>query len=90
MGHGSQITVSGGNAMAASKVYFSDLRTTFKENIFLKLNRLLDAAEMDNAVTERSLLAIKLHFGEKGNSAYIRPTFLRAIVDRVEGPSKNT
>ena len=71
--------------MAASKVYFSDLRTTFKENIFLKLNRLLDAAEMDDAVTERSLLAIKLHFGEKGNSAYIRPTFLRTIVDRVEG-----
>ena len=75
--------------MAASKVYFSDLRTTFKENIFLKLNRLLDAAEMDNAVAERSLLAIKLHFGEKGNSAYIRPTFLRAIVDRVEGLGAN-
>ena len=75
--------------MSGSKVYFSDLRTTFKENIFLKLNRLLDAAEMDDTVTERGLVAIKLHFGEKGNSAFIRPTFLRTIVDRVEGLGAN-
>jgi len=75
--------------MAASKVYFSDFRTTFKENIFLKLNRLLDTAGMDNMVTQRGLVAIKLHFGEKGNSAFIRPTFLRTIVDRVLGLGAN-
>jgi uncharacterized Fe-S center protein len=80
---GSNITF-GGKTVTVSKVYFSDLRTTFKENIFLKLNRLLDAAEMDDTVTERGLVAIKLHFGEKGNSAFIRPTFLRTIVDRIE------
>ena len=28
-------------------------------------------------------MAIKLHFGEKGNTAFIRPNFIRAIVDRV-------
>ncbi len=71
--------------MTASKVYFSDLRTSFKENIFLKLNRLLDAAGMDDVVAERNLVAIKLHFGEKGNCAFIRPNFLRTIVDRVHG-----
>ncbi len=71
--------------MPASQVYFSDLRTSFKENIFLKLNRLLDAAAMDDTVTARRLVAIKLHFGEKGNSAFIRPNFLRTVVDRVEG-----
>ena len=71
--------------MSASQVYFSDLRTSFKENIFLKLDRLLDAAAMDDVVAERRLMAIKLHFGEKGNSAFIRPTFLRTIVDRVKG-----
>ena len=75
--------------MMASKVYFSDLRTSFKENIFIKLNRLLDEAAMDDAVAERSLVAIKLHFGEKGNSAFIRPNFLRTIVDRVEGLGAN-
>ena len=71
--------------MAISKVYFSDLRTSFKENIFMKLNRLMETAGMDDVVAERNLTAIKLHFGEKGNSAFIRPNFIRAIVDRVEG-----
>ena len=71
--------------MAISKVYFSDLRTSFKENIFMKLNRLMKTAGMDDVVAERNLTAIKLHFGEKGNSAFIRPNFIRAIVDRVEG-----
>ena len=52
--------------MAMSKVYFSDLRTSFKENIFMKLNRLMETAGMDDVVAERNLTAIKLHFGEKG------------------------
>ncbi len=75
--------------MTASKVYFSDLRTSFKENIFLKLNRLLDGAGMDDTVAQRGLVAIKLHFGEKGNSAFVRPNFLRTIVDRVEALGAN-
>jgi uncharacterized Fe-S center protein len=29
-------------------------------------------------------VAIKLHFGEKGNTAYVRPIFLRKVVDRVK------
>jgi hypothetical protein len=30
------------------------------------------------------LVAIKMHFGEKGGHAYIRPTFVRRIVDQVK------
>jgi uncharacterized protein len=89
MGFCAQIFQTEETLMMASKVYFSDLRTSFKENIFIKLNRLLDEAGMDDAVAKRSLVAIKLHFGEKGNSAFIRPNFLRTIVDRVEGLGGN-
>ena len=32
----------------------------------------------------RGLTAIKLHFGEKGNLAFIRPNFIRRIVDYVK------
>ncbi len=71
--------------MAGSRVYFSNLRTSFKENIFAKLDRLLDEAGMDDRVHKRSLVAVKLHFGEKGNAAYIRPNFLRTVVDRIKG-----
>jgi uncharacterized Fe-S center protein len=35
-------------------------------------------------IRERDLVAIKLHFGEKGNTAYIRPIFIRRVVDRVK------
>lgn len=30
------------------------------------------------------LVAIKLHFGEKGNTSYIRPQFIRKIVDEIK------
>jgi uncharacterized Fe-S center protein len=30
------------------------------------------------------LVALKLHFGEKGNTAYVPPIFLRRIVNQVK------
>ncbi len=70
--------------MTDKKVYFSDMRASSKENYLSKLVRLLDAAGLEEMITPRSLVAIKLHFGEKGNTAFIRPPFIRAIVDRLK------
>ncbi|MBE0595743.1 MAG: DUF362 domain-containing protein [Desulfuromonadales bacterium] len=67
-----------------STVHFADLRAGHRENLFAKLLRLLDAAGLDQSVGRGDLTAIKVHFGEKGGHAYIRPTFLRRIVDRVK------
>ena len=69
--------------MSFSKVYFSDLRTSYKENLLSKLVRLMDSGGLEEIITPRSLIAIKLHFGEKGNTGFIRPLFFRRIVDRV-------
>ena len=69
--------------MSFSKVYFSDLRTSYKENLLSKLVRLMDSGGLEDIITPRSLVAIKLHFGEKGNTGFIRPLFFRRIVDRV-------
>jgi uncharacterized Fe-S center protein len=66
-----------------SQVLAMDLRASLNENLFAKFNRLLDAVGFDQISSPRHLVAIKLHFGEKGNTAYISPTFLRQIVDRV-------
>lgn len=63
-----------------SKVYFADLRTSYKENLIQKLARLLNTAGMSTVLQPRDLVAVKLHFGELGNTAYIRPVFLRQIV----------
>ena len=70
--------------MAPSKVYFSDLRASHQENLLAKIGRLLDTIDLSNMVSPRSLVAIKLHFGEKGNTAFIRPNFIRQIVDHVK------
>mgnify|MGYP001097762192 FL=1 len=68
----------------SSKVYFTDMRASAKENLLGKVVRLADMLDLKQIVPPRGLVAIKLHFGEKGNTAYIRPTFVRQIVDRVK------
>ncbi|MFC1811102.1 DUF362 domain-containing protein [Thermodesulfobacteriota bacterium] len=68
-----------------SKVYFIDLRATMKESLVAKLGRLIETAGLSEAVKERDLVAVKLHFGEMGNTAFIRPVFLRKIVETIKG-----
>jgi uncharacterized Fe-S center protein len=70
--------------MAPSKVYFADLRASAKENLLKKILRLVDMLDLKGVVPPRALVAIKLHFGEKGNTAFIRPNFIRPVVDRIK------
>jgi uncharacterized Fe-S center protein len=66
-----------------STVYFSDLRASFKENLVTRLGRLMDTAGLAGAISDRDLVAVKLHFGELGNTAFIRPVFLRKVVQTI-------
>lgn len=68
----------------AANIWFADLRSGNNENLFRKLQRLLKAAGLKTIVKPGDLAAIKLHFGEKGGHAYIRPVFIREIVDQVK------
>jgi len=67
-----------------SKVYFADMRAGHKENLFDKISKLLVLAGMGQRVAEGDLTAVKIHFGEKGNSAFIRPIFARRVVEEVK------
>ena len=67
----------------ASQVFMADMRAGTRENLYTKLLRLLDSCAIEGQVRAGDLVAIKLHFGEKGGHAYIRPTFVRKVVDRV-------
>jgi hypothetical protein len=67
-----------------STVFFSDLKVESGRTLLDKLDILLDRADLKGKIKERDLVAIKLHFGEKGNTAYVRPIFLRRVVDRVK------
>ncbi len=67
-----------------SEVYFIDLRTTYSENLLSKIGRLLETAGLPDIINKRDLVGVKLHFGESGNTAYIRPVYIRKIVEAVK------
>ena len=66
-----------------SKVYFTDFRANSRENLPDKLARLLETAGVKNVLTKGDLTGIKLHFGEKGNTAFIRPLYISRIVKTI-------
>lgn len=70
--------------MAASKVYFCDFRTTLTENLQDKLTRLMKTAGMGEIDFDRKFTAIKIHFGEPGNLAYLRPNWAKTVVDFIK------
>ena len=61
--------------MEKAKVYFSDLRTSPTSNLLDKMERLLKRAGIGQLPLQDSFTAIKIHFGEPGNLAYIRPNY---------------
>jgi len=67
-----------------SLVYFADLRAGPNHNLPSKLKGLLDAVGLAEKFKTGALVAVKLHFGEAGNTAYIRPVFIRKIVDSIK------
>lgn len=67
-----------------SKVYFMDLRAKANNNLMDKLEKLFNAVGASGSMKERDLTAIKIHFGEYGNIAYIRNNYVRKIVQLVK------
>ncbi len=65
-------------------VFFIDLKATSKENLPQKLSRLIKTAGIKDILKENDLTAIKIHFGEKGNTAYIRPVFIRQVIETIK------
>ncbi len=68
----------------ASKVYFTDFCTNGAESLPQKLARLVMSAGFDKIDFKDKFVAIKIHFGELGNLAYVRPNYAKVIVDLVK------
>ena len=64
----------------SSKVYFTDFRTTTSVSLLKKLKNLLIAAGIKELECKDKFTAIKIHFGEPGNMAYIRPNYVNVVV----------
>ncbi len=64
----------------ASKVYFTNLRASQTGNLLQKLERMVKKAGIDQIDYKDKFVALKIHFGELGNVAYIRPNYAAVIV----------
>lgn len=68
----------------AAEVFFTDMRARQGLNMLDKLERLFDAAGLGEIISPGDLVALKVHFGERGNTGYVRPQFIRRVVDKVK------
>jgi len=67
-----------------SDVYIARLRASGKqENIPSKVRSLFRRGGFAEFISERDFVAIKLHFGEPGNTGFIPPYNVRPVVDEV-------
>ncbi|MDR2936467.1 MAG: DUF362 domain-containing protein, partial [Rikenellaceae bacterium] len=59
----------------ASKVYFTNMKTNGTVNLLDKMERLVKAAGIESLDCKDKFTAVKIHFGEPGNLAYIRHNY---------------
>lgn len=70
--------------MEKAKVYFTSFKTSGNENLLQKLRRLCITAGMKEIDFQDKFTAIKLHFGEYGNLAFLRPNYAKVVADLVK------
>ena len=70
--------------MEKSKVYFTDFRAKPGYNLLQKLEKLMKKAGIENIDFKNKYVAIKIHFGEPGNLAYLRPNYAKVVADVVK------
>lgn len=71
--------------MEKSKVFFTDFRVSVgSDGLAGKLKKLIRAAGIGSIDMDGRFVAIKMHFGELGNMAFLRPNWARAVVDVVK------
>jgi uncharacterized protein len=69
--------------MPKSKVYFTNLRSKASQSLLKKLEILVKKAGIEKIDFDHKITAIKIHFGEPGNMAYLRPNYAAQIVKLV-------
>ena len=67
--------------MEGSTVYFTDFRCPVGTSLTDKLRRLCLAAGIQTIDMDGRFVAIKMHFGELGNLAFLRPNYAKVVAD---------
>ena len=70
--------------MEKAKVYYTSMRTGFDDGLLSKLKRLILKAGIGDIDFDGKYTAVKIHFGEPGNLAFLRPNYAKAVVDVIK------
>lgn len=70
--------------MEKAKVYFTNMRANPNMNLLQKLERLVRKAGIEEIDFKGKFTAIKIHFGEPGNLAFLRPNYAKVIADMIK------
>lgn len=67
----------------SSEVFFSTVDSKKHKSPLLKIKKLINRCAPETLFKKGELIAIKTHFGEMGNTAFIRPVFLRPVIEKL-------
>ncbi|MCK4797652.1 MAG: DUF362 domain-containing protein [Spirochaetes bacterium] len=65
----------------APTVYFSSIENKKSDSPLNKIKQLLNKCNVSKLFKKDELIAIKVHFGELGNTSFIRPIYLRPVIE---------
>jgi uncharacterized Fe-S center protein len=64
-------------------VYFAQRRVAPRSSLLTKFGSMLDASGLANLIGQRDRVAIKIHFGEPGNTTTTPPALVRALIQKL-------
>ncbi len=70
--------------MTVPEVYFSSLKSKSTISPLNKIKKLLNKCRISDTFQKDELIAVKVHFGELGNTAFVRPVFLRPVIEALK------
>lgn len=70
--------------MEKSEVFFTDMHTRPGYNLLDKLEKVIKRAGIEQIDFNHKFVAVKIHFGERGNLSFLRPNFAQRLVDTIK------
>lgn len=67
----------------AADVFFAGVKSAMGSGLLDKTGKLFEKAGFAGLIGERDLVALKVHFGERGNTAFLPPIYARRIAFEV-------
>jgi len=68
----------------SSKVFYSTMQNKGLQSPLSKITRLLNKCDPKSKYGSKQLVAVKTHFGEYGNTAFLKPVYLRPVIEKLK------